>query len=205
MILAAGTSTRMGRSKALLPWFGTTLVQYQINSLHAAGIDFLIVVTGYRSEEVNSAIADSDVLVVENRDYCHGKTTSIKAGLSMIPKSSGALVLIAVDQPRPTWLIRKVIESHRRASALITSPRYRGHGGHPLLFNSTLIPELHDISESTHGLRSVMQRHAQEINWVDVNSRVVRLDLNTQTAYQSALRTFRESQDQQDRHQGMTD
>ena len=88
---------------------------------------------------------------------------------------------------------------------MITSPRYRGHGGHPLLFNSTLIPELQDISESTHGLRSVMQQHAQEINWVDVDSRVVRLDLNTQAAYQEALLTFRESEDQQDPHQAMTD
>lgn len=195
----------MGRSKALLPWFGTTLVEYQINALHAVGIELLIVVTGHRSEEVNSVIGSTDVLVVENRDYCHGKTGSIKAGLSMIPKTCGPIVLIAVDQPRPTWLIRKVIESHRRERALITSPRYRGHGGHPLLFHSTLIPELQDISESTYGLRSVMQQHAQEINWVDVDSPVVRLDLNTQTAYQEALRTFRESEDQRDPNQSMTD
>jgi len=195
----------MGRSKALLPWFGTTLVEYQINALHAAGIESLIVVTGYRSEDVNSVIRRTDVLVAENRDYCRGKTTSIQAGLSMVPKTCGVVALVAVDQPRPTWLIQMVIESHRREGALITSPRYRGHGGHPLLFSSTLIPELRDISESTDGLRSVMQEHAQEINWVDVDSQVVSLDLNTQKAYQEALRTFREWEDKPDPHQAVTD
>ena len=39
VVLAGGRSSRMGRDKALLPWHGRPLIEHQIDTLQAAGVD----------------------------------------------------------------------------------------------------------------------------------------------------------------------
>ena len=83
-----------------------------------------------------------------------------------------------------------MIDSHIRAHALITSPRYSGRGGHPLVFSARLRDELEGISEATQGVREVFCAHAAEINEVDIDDPVIRLDINDPEAYEEALRLF---------------
>ena len=130
------------------------------------------------------------VFTVHNPDYRLGKTTSIKAGLAALPEDVDTIVILAVDQPRPADVTRRVLELHVEAGKPISSPRYQGHGGHPLVFSAALRPELAAISEEKAGLREVMRRHAHEINWAPFDDPVVRLDLNTPEAYEAALKSF---------------
>jgi molybdenum cofactor cytidylyltransferase len=190
ILLAAGESSRMGNPKPLLPWFGATLVERQAEALLDAGVDDVYVVTGHRAYEVQARVRGPHVHRVLNPHYKLGKSTSVKAGLAGLPEGAGAIVLLAVDQPRPAWLIRQVLESHRAKHALITCPRYKGHGGHPLVFDGSLAVELDTISEETHGVRSVIKAHADQVNWVDVDTPLARMDLNTPEAYEEAVRTF---------------
>ncbi|MBK7725004.1 MAG: NTP transferase domain-containing protein [Dehalococcoidia bacterium] len=53
IILAAGTSTRMGRPKALLDWGGQPLVCYQVRQLQEAGCDEVIVVLGHKADNIS--------------------------------------------------------------------------------------------------------------------------------------------------------
>ncbi len=102
----------MGSPKPLLDWFGVPLVQSQINSLLAAGVNSVFVVTGHRAYEVRDAINGNRVHTVVNPHYKQGKSTSVKAGLAALPDNIGAIVLLAVDQPRPSWLIKQILASH---------------------------------------------------------------------------------------------
>ena len=130
ILLAAGESTRMGRLKALLPWQGATLIEYQVASLLDAGVSQLVVVVGHRGDEVGAPIVGrAGVTTVENPDYRQGKTTTIKAGLRAISPDAAAILVLAVDQPRPRDILRTVIEAHLARSPLITSPVYDGRGG----------------------------------------------------------------------------
>ncbi len=183
----------MGRPKPLLPWEGTTLVQYQVASLLGGGVDEVCVVTGAGGEAVDRLFPDaSDVRVVPNPDYKAGKTTSVRAGVRAVDAAASAIVVLAVDQPRPDWVIMRVIDSHLLAGAPVTSPRFQGRGGHPLVFSAGLRPELLGITEANQGIREVVRRHAAEMNLVEFDSRVVRLDINTPDSYATALRDFRE-------------
>ena len=94
------------------------------------------------------------------------------------------------DQPRPATVISRVIEAHLEAGALITSPRFEGRGGHPLIFAASLRAEMEAISEETEGIREVFQAHRQEVNEVPVDDPVVRLDLNTPEDYERARRLY---------------
>ena len=96
------------------------------------------------------------------------------------------LLLLAVDQPRPAWVVKRVIESHVDNDSLITSPRYEGRGGHPLLFSATLRGELESITDEGQGVREVFDVHRGEVNEVMFDDPIVRLDLNTPEEYESA-------------------
>ena len=188
VLLAAGESTRMGRQKALLPWRGTTLLLYQAHALLEAGASQVILVVGYRAETLRS-LADGipGVVTALNLRYRTGKTSSIRAGLRHVSPQANGILILSVDQPRSSSLVRTVIDAHRRQGMLITYPAYRGKGGHPVLFSSTLLPEMLRIRESRQGLREVVERHREQVLRLNVDDLEALLDLNRPEDYQRAV------------------
>ena len=186
ILTAAGESTRMGRPKPLLPWRGVALVEYQTASLLDAGVAEVIVVLGHRHQLVAPHVKGPGVRHVVNPDYRRGKTTSIKAGLRHIDPAATDILLLAVDQPRPPEVIAAIVTAHIQKNALITSPRYQGHGGHPLVFSARLRDELEAITEEKQGVREVIQAHRAEVNRVPIDDPVVRLDINSPEEYEEA-------------------
>ena len=193
LLIAAGLSERMGSPKALLPWQNGTLIGYQLNALKNIGIFETIVVLGYSAENVIRQVNPyHEAKVVINTDYLQGKSTSIKAGVRAVSNESDNLILIAVDQPRPSELLSGLIQAQESTGLLITQPFYKGKGGHPLVFDTTLLSELEDISEDNLGVREIMERHALKVNRVPVRSAIVLLDINTRKEYSMAKTLFRD-------------
>ena len=58
----------MGKFKPLLPWRGFSLVKYQAKILKAAGCHDVVVVTGYRSKDVEKELRTEDVIITRNSD-----------------------------------------------------------------------------------------------------------------------------------------
>ena len=190
ILTAAGESTRMGKPKALLPWHGTTLIEYQVTCLVEGGVAEVVVVLGYQVDTIAPYVKGRDVRYVVNSDFRLGKTTSIKAGVAGIDPRADSILLLAVDQPRRSDIISTVIGAHVRSNAVITSPRFRGHGGHPLVFSASLKSELERISEAMQGIREVFRAHRDEVTEVELDDPIVRLDINTPEAYEKAKRRF---------------
>ena len=191
ILLSAGESSRMGRPKALLDWFGQPLVQAQAQALLEGGANRVIVVTGTDHNEISAAIAhDPNITIANNPNWSQGKTTSIKTGLSQLNPDCQTIIILAVDQPRPAWVVAQALSSHESSNCPATSPRYSGHGGHPLLFDVSLLPELSNISEQREGLREVMKRHDGDMNRIYFDNPIVRFDLNTPEDYENALTTY---------------
>jgi molybdenum cofactor cytidylyltransferase len=181
ILLAAGESTRMGRQKALLPWQGTTLIEYQLAQF--AAIDELreiIIVTGHDPDRIMAiASAAPRARAVHNAAYRTGKVSSIKAGLAAIAPDAEAIMLLAVDQPRPAALLRAIVDAHFAPGGLITVPAHGGRRGHPVIFARSLLPVLRAITEETQGIRAVMRAHLRETHEVAVSDPAVHLDLNS--------------------------
>ena len=186
ILTAAGESSRMGRPKALLPWRGAALIEYQASSLLRGGATEVVVVLGHEHETIAPHVTGDCVRYVVNPDYALGKATSIRAGIRELGPAVTDIVLLAVDQPRPPDVVARVVDSHLRASALVTSPRYRGRGGHPLIFSAALREELEAITEEGQGVRAVFRAHAADVNEVHIDDAVIRLDLNTPDDYRQA-------------------
>jgi len=176
----------MGRQKALLPWRGTTLIAYQLAQLAAGdAIAEIIVVTGHEAAGITALAAHAPrTRVVHNPGYRTGKVSSIKAGLAAISPRAGAVLLLAVDQPRPADVLATLVQRHVASHAAITVPVHEGHRGHPVIFDRALVPELLEIAEETQGIRAVLQRHAGEILEVAMTDPAVLLDLNTPSDFE---------------------
>ena len=207
LFLAAGESTRMGQPKALLPWHGKTLLQHQVTALSSAGVSRIVAVLGHQSETLESLIkGQSGVQCIYNPHYQQGKTTSIKAGLSALRQAwdgsieageEEAILVLNVDQPRSSDIIRRTMELHIPSGGnlpghnyLITIPTYRGKGGHPIILSTSLLAELLEISEETQGLKTVVSVHKGDTQRVEIDAPEILLDLNTPQDYREALKMF---------------
>ena len=190
IIISAGESTRMGRLKALLPWHGLPLIEYQIRNLLQAGIVQIIVVLGYRYEELSRHVKGLGVKYVVNHNYKLGKTTSIKAGIGALKEEVSDILILSVDQPRPAALIYSLINTHKKSQALITSPRYGKRGGHPVIFSVKLRKELEAIDEKDQGLRKIFDVRRSGVNEVCVEDSIIHLDLNTYEDYLKAQKIY---------------
>ena len=186
VLTAAGKSDRMGRPKPMLQWQGIPLIEYQIASLKQGGVDEIVVVLGHFADLLTPLLTRLEVRYVVNTEYEHGKTTSIKAGIAAVNPVATDLLLLAVDQPRPAGVVAKIVRSHCSKKALITLPRFGGRGGHPVVFDASLRPELEIVSEEKQGVRDVIKAHTLEINLVQVYDPIIRLDINTVEEYEVA-------------------
>ena len=112
IVLAAGESTRMGRLKALVPWQGKTLIEYQVESLLDSGASEVVVVVGHLADQVSApVINNSGVIIANNPEYRRGKAGSVKAGLARLASADSEILVLAVDQPRPICVIQAIIDS----------------------------------------------------------------------------------------------
>ena len=187
-MLAAGLSTRMGQPKALLPWMGTTLVEYHLEQMAASRVSRVIVVVGHEAEAVRARVGErKGVKVVENRDYRQGRASSVVVGVREAATDSKALLLLNVDQPRPSWLIDEVIDAHFRGGAKITIPVHKGRRGHPTVFDGSLRDEMLAITEEGLGLKQVVRQDGGRVGNVEVPSSLIYLDMNTPEEYERAL------------------
>jgi len=189
LLLAAGESTRMGRLKALLPWKNSTLLQAQLSSLHDAALSPIILVLGHRAADLQPlAKPFPAVRIVHNPHYKQGKTTSIKAGLAALNDGeTDAILILNVDQPRSPATLQRIVEAHHRSRAAITIPTYKSKGGHPVIYNISLLPKLLAISEDTQGLKALTHNSPHPILRFDAATPEVILDLNTEEDYQRAI------------------
>ena len=148
------------------------------------------VTAGSGDEYFIEAYTSPPQLVICGGRYEEGRTSSIRAGPEAVPEGTEDILLIGVDQPRTPGIVARVVDAHLAAGSLVTSPRYRGRGGHPLMFSVRLMPELRLISERNQGLGEVFERHRTEVTEVHFDDPVVRLDLNTPEAYERAYERY---------------
>lgn len=181
----------MGTMKALLPWKGSTLLEYQVTTLMDAGVSEICLVVGHKHKDVSNPVkGKAGVKLVVNENYMEGKTTSIKAGLNIMSPTTETILILSVDQPRTSEILSAILKSHGSSDKLITYPTYNNKGGHPVIFNSKLRPDLNNINETHEGLREITRRYAHTINLVPFDSVIVTLDLNSPHNFKEAVELF---------------
>lgn len=190
VVLAAGMSTRMGRSKALLAWDGGTVIQTIVSRLVAARIPDIVVVTGHQSDRVAVALANQPVRIVANPDYASGEMlSSLQVGLQALsPAVSSALVVMG-DQPAlDIRVVNDIIATYARGDGAIVAPVYGGRRGHPVLFDRQFWPEL--LALKSGAPRDVVNQHLDQLATVAASSDSILRDIDTPEQYRRELYRF---------------
>jgi len=189
LLLAAGESTRMGRLKQLLSWDRVPLVAWQARQMRDAGAEDVVVVLGHAARDIEGAIPDFARIAVNN-DYKQGRATSLRRGAEALTDDVEAIVILSVDQPRPAWLTRRLIERWRIDQPLVVSPRFAKGFGHPILLDGALVQELREVNEATLGLRAVIDMHLDRAVSIAVANDAIDVDLNTPADYEAAKAAY---------------
>ena len=189
LVLAAGKSTRMGRTKALLPLGDETFISRIVGTFRAAGVEDVVVVVGHDSERVAAALdrLDPPPRVVLNPDYESGQLSSILAGLRAVDRPGvTALLLTLVDVPLVSAdTVRAVLMRYRAEAAAVVRPVNGSRHGHPVLIGRQLFPLLRAADPAT-GAKPIVRAHASAAGDVEVADEGSFTDIDTPAEYAAA-------------------
>lgn len=188
VVLAAGTSSRLGTPKQLLPYHGRPVLAAAVQNLMDSPVDCVLVVLGHRAGEVAAALKGFPVEMVVNSRYATGQASSIKAGLAALGGGAEAALFALGDQPlvKP-GTIKMLVEGYRAGGGIV-APFYRGRRGNPVLFDRRFFNEM-DFLEGDTGAREIMGKHPECFSRIDVPDPGVLLDIDTWEDYRRLVDT----------------
>jgi molybdenum cofactor cytidylyltransferase len=185
LVLAAGTSSRLGQPKQLLPFGPTTLLGHVVAEARSAhALDERIVIIGAAAGAVRRQVDFADVTVVENPEFGEGCAASYRTGLASIDARADAVAVLLGDQPGvEAAVIDTVVEAWRREPTPIACATYRGRPGHPLVFARALFPLLEALRGDKAAWK-IIDAHPDWVRPVPID-RPAPADVNTWEAYQA--------------------
>ncbi len=190
IVLAAGVSRRMGKTKQLLEWEGKALLRHVLENIRPSGVEELILVLGYQAEKIEEAMDTGGMKVVLNRNYQDGMITSIREGVKNLDETAEAFFIVLADQPgvKPE-VYDRMIRAYRAAAPPknIVLPTYCGRRGHPALFSAKYKTEAFRM-EGDIGFRRVVQEHPEDILEVEMETDSVLQDIDTPEDYRKHCR-----------------
>jgi molybdenum cofactor cytidylyltransferase len=164
LVLAAGSSKRLGQPKQLLPFRGTTLLGWTIAQAEASPeLDEVLVILGHASQTILASVTLTRARSVLNPEFGEGCAASYRTGIAAAdPRAKGVMILLS-DQPGvDTEAIGRVASAWRDTSGPIVVASYQGVPGHPLLFDRQLFPNL----AALHGDKAAWKLVDQHPDWV---------------------------------------
>ena len=186
VVLAGGSSSRLGRPKQLLPLGGRPLLAHTLDNVARSALDAVVVVLGHEAEAIQAQLdfAAARARVVVNERYREGQSTSLHAGLAAVPPETSAALFLLGDQPLiGPAIINALLDAYARSGRRIVVPAYDGQRGNPVLFDRALWPELLQIT-GDQGARGVLRAHAWEIIEVPVSGAHFTEDIDTEADYE---------------------
>ena len=187
IILAAGESKRMGQPKMLLPWGNLTVIEKVIATFLKAGLEDILVVTGGAHEQVEKALEGYQVRKIQNQDYATGEMlSSLQYGLNHMLEQAQAALIALGDQPQiQEGSVRFVCEAYRENKSPLIVPSFNRKRGHPWLVARPLWNEIVALSPFQTP-RDFLNKHADEIHYVNMNTPAILADLDTPDDYQKS-------------------
>lgn len=187
LILAAGSSSRMGFPKQLLKWKNTTLLQHAINTVKEVALEHIVLVLGANSETIKSEIDKGDMVVLYNENWEQGLGNSIAFGIKFIleslPDTENILIMLA-DQPLiDSKFLNSLKNTHDLSSNAITCTLYQNkRAGVPAIFHRKYFQDLLQLN-GDKGAKELLKKYSSEINYLDGTDIII--DIDTIEIYES--------------------
>lgn len=184
ILLAAGSSSRMGRPKALLEYEGETFLDRQIR-LYAGMGARVICVLGRDSGQVAAALQRAaEAVLVLNPAPGGGQLTSLQCGLRAMQADTEAFFFTPTDSPGVLAATLAALLEVRDGETDFVQPVYEGRHGHPVLASARMAPALLALPPQASA-RDLVRRSRRR--FVEVSDPFVLLDVDTPEIYSRLL------------------
>jgi len=184
VVLAAGSSSRLGRPKQLLPFGDGVLLDVVLDLVRAGDFAQRIVTLGGAADEVRAAVDLEGFDVVLNDDFRSGCSSSIGAAVAAVAPDVDGIVLLLGDQPRMRAEAITAV-ARGRGDAPIAVARYRDGIGHPFVLSRATFPALAAL-HGDRGVWKLIERLGTAVARIDVAS-AMPADVDTESDYQALL------------------
>ena len=184
MVLAAGSSTRMGGPNKLLEVVDDVpIVVTVVRAALASRADEVLVVTGEDRERVEACFSGLPARLLWNPDHAEGLSTSLRAGVSVLPKGTRAVAVCLGDMPlvRPSHIDTLIQAFLADPDCSILVPTWQGERGNPVLWTVDLLPEIGALTGDV-GVKVLMDRHPTKVREVPVDEAGILTDVDTPEA-----------------------
>ena len=184
IVLAAGSSRRLGTPKQVLPYGDTTVLGATLDVARGAGFDQLIVTLGGAAAAVRDAVplGGADVVVVD--DFGTGCSASLRVALEQVDPRAAGIVLMLGDQPLvDPATVRRVVAQGPAVDIMVC--RYSDGIGHPFWFSRNTFRDLSQL-HGDKGVWKLVQSGRHPLRELAVDGRVP-LDVDTWEDYQRLL------------------
>ena len=190
IVLAAGLSKRMGaENKLLLPYKSKTIIERTVLNLLDAGINEVIVVTGFEADKITMTIQYLPVKIIYNTSYKKGMTTSIQKG-AQSAKGNGYMIcladMFAITATEYNQLQTFFDECFKKDEQCICIPRFSNEKGNPVVFSSSYKEEILKHTDM-EGCKTIVQSNKQHIQWLDMETDHVLQDLDYPEDYKKII------------------
>ncbi len=138
LIVSGGISSRMNDFKPLISIGENSMIENTIMNFKRNGIDEIVVVTGYRSYDIEKALRNYNITFVYNKNYLTTKMfDSVRLGLHNIINRIDMLFITPSDCPFvQSYTLKKMVEEMQNNGLNYIAPSYLGKSGHPLLISN---------------------------------------------------------------------
>ena len=193
IILAAGSSSRLGRPKQLLRYNNQSLLQHVVNVTLEAAIGPVIIVLGAEAELLKKELDETKIITVVNKDWREGMGSSIRFGLQQFMDrfaDAEGVIFTVCDQPYITSnLLCDLVATHHQTKNPVVASVYEDTKGTPAFFDRDIFPELL-LLKADKGAKQIINNHKDHMGLVSFpkGSR----DIDTETDYVQLLQNNQE-------------
>jgi molybdenum cofactor cytidylyltransferase len=187
IILAAGSSSRLGMPKQNLVYKGETLLKRAIETAAKSVCEPVIVVLGANEDIIKPTIELNNVSIIHNPRWREGMASSIRSGigeLQIIAPKADSVILMLCDQPFvDTSLLDQLIQ--KNSSKGVIASAYNDTIGPPVLFDAAYFNELLSL-KGQEGAKKLLLKHLDDV--VTVPFPLGRVDIDTVEDFEKILR-----------------
>ena len=181
VLLAAGEGRRMGGvAKPLIRLQGVPLITRHLIALSGAGVDEVVVVTGYARDAVEEQVRSFSVTLAHNDAHAEGQQGSVRVGLAALDGSFDAVIVMLADQPLigASDLTELIGAFKKRPAGHVVVPVVRGQRGNPVVLDGVAHAQIL-ASDANLGCRHLIERQPELVHVHETaNTRFV-TDLDT--------------------------
>jgi molybdenum cofactor cytidylyltransferase len=189
ILLAAGSSSRMGQSKQLLEVNGIPLLLLSVRAAVESGAKSVNVILGANELAHREIIRNQPVSVISNHYWKSGMGSSIKAGLNHIVRKysdTEAVIIMVCDQPAINAAhLRGLMSAYKTSRSPIVASAYSSTAGVPALFSRAFFSNILMLKDE-QGAKKIIEQFPEQL--VTVAFPEGSLDLDTSEDYQNYLK-----------------